>query len=87
MGIFWAVVIAAGIVSRILTRLSTSNGRRSLWLKRNVLLPATFGQRCVQDFGGFGTLPPRIQTLTLSLFVMLNIICSIHGYSIFEGYG
>ncbi|OBS22593.1 hypothetical protein FPOA_08929 [Fusarium poae] len=85
--IFWAVVIAAGIVSRILTRLSTSNGRRSLWFKRNVLLPATFGQRCVQDFGGFGTLPPRIQTLTLSLFVMLNIICSIHGYSIFEGYG
>ncbi|RGP69530.1 ferric reductase transmembrane component 5 [Fusarium sporotrichioides] len=87
MGIFWAVVIAISIANRILAPLSTIQGRGSLWLKRNVLLPATFGRRCVQDFGGCGTLPPRMQTLTLSLFVILNIVCSIHGYQIFEGYG
>ncbi|CAF3485454.1 unnamed protein product [Fusarium graminearum] len=87
MGIFWAVVMTVGIVNRTFSSLSTGQGRGDLWLKRNVFLPATFGRRCVQDFGGCGTLPPRVQTLTISLFAMLNIICTIHGYSIFEGYG
>ena len=87
MGIFWAVVIAVGIANQMLTRLNAPQDQRSVWLKRNILTPATFGQRCVQDFGGWGTLPPRIQTLTLSLFLVLNIVCSIHGYEVFEGYG
>ncbi|KAF5705704.1 ferric-chelate reductase [Fusarium mundagurra] len=45
------------------------------------------GQKSSWDYGGWGTLPPRIQTLTLTLFVILNIACTIHGYEIFEGYG
>ncbi|RFN47481.1 ferric reductase transmembrane component 5 [Fusarium flagelliforme] len=53
MGIFWTVVIAAGMVNQALRRLHTMHDRRSVWLKRNILLPATFGQRCVQDFGGW----------------------------------
>ena len=87
MGIFWVIVIAVGMANQVLTRLNSMQGRRGVWLRRNILTPATFGQRCVQDFGGWGTLPPRIQTLTLSLFVILNMLCSIHGYEIFEGYG
>ncbi|KAF5981730.1 ferric reductase Fre2p [Fusarium bulbicola] len=39
------------------------------------------------DYAGWGTLPPRIQTLPLILFVIVNIACTIHGYDIFEGYG
>ncbi|KAF4336769.1 ferric-chelate reductase [Fusarium beomiforme] len=87
MGIFWAIVIAVGIVSRALGQSLSSHSRKSSWLKRNIIVPATFGRRCVQDYGGWGTLPPRIQTLTLLLFVIVNIACSIHGYEIFEGYG
>ncbi|KAG5659504.1 hypothetical protein KAF25_002063 [Fusarium avenaceum] len=85
MGVFWAVVAAMGIVNRISS--IPGQGPKGLWLKRNVLMPATLGRRCVQDFGGWGTLPPRIQTLTLVAFVLLNVACTLHGYRIFEGYG
>ncbi|CAG9992949.1 unnamed protein product [Clonostachys byssicola] len=94
MGIFWAVVVAVGVVNRALLkweacrpRASWTQQRRHVWFKRNILAPATFGRRCVQDFGGWGTLPPRVQTLTLTLFVLINIVCSVHGYRFFEGYG
>ncbi|WZH47073.1 ferric reductase like transmembrane component-domain-containing protein [Fusarium acuminatum] len=70
MGVFWAVVVAVGIVNRILP--IPGQGPKGLWLKRNAIMPAALGQRCVQDFGGWGTLPPRIQTLTLVAFVLIN---------------
>ncbi|CAJ0546526.1 Ff.00g011530.m01.CDS01 [Fusarium sp. VM40] len=83
MAVFWAVVVAVGIVNRISP--IPGQGPKGLWLKRNVLMPATLGRRCVQDFGGWGTLPPRIQTLTLMAFMLLNVACTLHGYRIFEG--
>ncbi|KAF4813621.1 Ferric/cupric reductase transmembrane component B [Colletotrichum siamense] len=94
MGMFWAVVITVGMANRALMHwepfFAQSHARRhpsSVWLKRTILTPATFGQRCVQDFGGWGTLPPRLQTLTLMLFLLLNVTCTVCGYRIFEGYG
>ncbi|KAE9578467.1 hypothetical protein CGMCC3_g5463 [Colletotrichum fructicola] len=94
MGMFWTVVITVGIANRALMHwgpsFAPSHARRrpsSLWLKRTILTPATFGRRCVQDFGGWGTLPPRVQTLTLMLFLLLNMTCTVCGYRIFEGYG
>ncbi|SCV51612.1 related to ferric reductase Fre2p [Fusarium fujikuroi] len=87
MGIFWAFVVGVGIANRALGQSFSSQHRKTSWVRRNILLPAIIGRRCVQDFGGWGTLPPRIQTLTLILFVILNIACTIHGYEIFEGYG
>lgn len=87
MGIFWALAVGVGIGNRALGQSFSSQGRKTAWIRRNILLPATLGRCCVQDYGGWGTLPPRIQTLTLILFVILNIACTIHGYEIFEGYG
>ncbi|KAF5586129.1 ferric-chelate reductase [Fusarium pseudoanthophilum] len=87
MGIFWALVIGVGIANRALAQSFSSQGRKTSWARRNILIPATLGRRCVQDYAGWGTLPPRIQTLTLILFVMVNIACTLHGYDIFEGYG
>ncbi|KAF5544259.1 ferric-chelate reductase [Fusarium phyllophilum] len=87
MGIFWAVVVGVGIANRALAQSFSSQDRKRSWVKRNILIPATLGRRCVQDYGGWGTLPPRIQTLTLILFVIVNIACTVHGYEIFEGYG
>ncbi|KAF5972656.1 ferric-chelate reductase [Fusarium coicis] len=87
MGIFWALVVGVGIANRALGQFFSNQGRKSSWVKRNILIPATLGRRCVQDYGGWGTLPPRIQTLTLILFVIVNVACTIHGYDIFEGYG
>uniref|UniRef100_A0A8H7K382 FAD-binding FR-type domain-containing protein n=1 Tax=Bionectria ochroleuca TaxID=29856 RepID=A0A8H7K382_BIOOC len=94
MGIFWAVVVAVGVLNRALMqweacrpRAFRTQRRTDVWFKRNILAPATFGRRCVQDFGGWGTLPPRVQTLTLTLFVLINIVCAVNGYRFFEGYG
>ena len=59
-------------------------GRASLYLKRFVTVPATFGHRCLQNVG-WCTIPPRVETLTILLFAALNIWSCIHGYYIFTG--
>jgi hypothetical protein len=51
-------------------------------LKRYIIVPATFGYRCSQSVG-WCTIPPRIQSLTIFAFVLLNIVlCSI-SYRVF----
>lgn len=55
------------------------------WLKSHLLTPATFGRRCAESFGPWGTVPPRVQSLTIVLFVVLNVATSIHGYRLFPG--
>lgn len=99
MGLFWAVVVAIGVLHKIARHVLDATGRRSLWipdkrtssrhpwlwLKRRVLIPATFGQRCAESFGAWGTVPPRIQSVTLGLFVVLNVVASVHGYRLFPG--
>ncbi|KAL5604380.1 hypothetical protein BROUX41_002352 [Berkeleyomyces rouxiae] len=51
----------------------------SSWLRRFVLLPATVGHRKAQPFGWF-TVPPRAQSATLALFVVLNVWFTVDGY-------
>lgn len=58
--------------------------RPHIWLQRYLTLPATFGQRCSQDFGWY-TVPPRIQTLTLAVFVAMNMVACLTGYRVFAG--
>ncbi|KAF2742778.1 ferric-chelate reductase-like protein [Sporormia fimetaria CBS 119925] len=61
----------------------SSSGTYAL-MKRLVIIPATFGYRCSQNIG-WCTIPPRIQTLTIAAFVVLNIVlCSI-SYPVFSG--
>ncbi|KAL0930073.1 ferric-chelate reductase [Colletotrichum truncatum] len=94
MGAFWAVVVAMGITNRALMQRENcsappfiTQSQKLFWIKRNIFTRATFGRRCVQDFGGWGTLPPRVQTLALTLFMLINVLCTVKGYRIFEGYG
>lgn len=51
------------------------------WAKKSLLLPATFGQHCSQNIW-WCTIPPRIQSLTLVAFLLLNVGCSIQGYKV-----
>ncbi|KAF2864728.1 ferric reductase like transmembrane component-domain-containing protein [Massariosphaeria phaeospora] len=52
--------------------------------KRHIITPATFGYRCSQNMG-WCTVPPRIQSLTITTFVLLNVVlCSID-YRVTEG--
>lgn len=54
------------------------------WLKRYITTPATFGDRCSRPYG-WCTIPPRIQSLTIFLFVALNIVFCICSYRLTEG--
>lgn len=62
----------------------TGAEQASLYLRRFITVPATFGRRCLQNIG-WCTIPPRVETLTILLFFLLNVAFSIHGYYIFEG--
>ena len=56
----------------------------STWWKRYIALPATFGYRTSQPFGWY-TVPPRIQSLTIFAFVLLNVVFCAYGYRVFPG--
>ena len=58
--------------------------RPRVWLQRYIVLPATFGCKCAQDFGWY-TVPPRVQTLTLAAFAAINIYACFTGYRVFTG--
>jgi hypothetical protein len=89
--VFWVVVVAIGVLNRIilafLRLLKTYrlyHGQRSetaTWVKRRVLMPATFGYKCATEVW-CGTVPPRIQTLTIVAFTLLNLAYSVYGYKI-----
>ncbi|KAM3452367.1 hypothetical protein NHJ6243_009394 [Beauveria neobassiana] len=53
----------------------------SSWLKRRLLLPATFGYRCAQRTWGC-SVPPRIQSLTIFAFIAINTVFSVIGYQL-----
>jgi hypothetical protein len=53
-------------------------------LKRHIIMPATFGYRCSQNVR-WCTIPPRIQSLTITSFVMLNILLCTCSYPVMEG--
>ncbi|KAH7346941.1 ferric-chelate reductase-like protein [Pyrenochaeta sp. MPI-SDFR-AT-0127] len=55
-------------------------GLPKAWIKRFLLIPATFGDRCSRPLG-WCTIPPRMQSLTIFFFLVLNLVlcsCSYH---------
>lgn len=98
---FWTFVISFGILTRLLSSISTLAHQGTSyqpvsefesgavvkshsifstpnsWLKRYLTIPATFGNRCSRPHG-WCTVPPRIQSLTIFLFLALNVtLCAI----------
>ncbi|KAF2027571.1 ferric-chelate reductase-like protein [Setomelanomma holmii] len=54
------------------------------WLKRYITVPATFGNLCSQPHG-WCTIPPRIQSITILVFIALNVILSTCSYELVDG--
>jgi len=91
---FWGLAIVVGLIYRCTELLAArrhAKGRcqpdtssMSLWFRRRLLLPATFGGHC-QDSAGFGTIPPRLETILLIVYLVMNIIFLFPGYELFEG--
>lgn len=53
-------------------------------LKRFIIIPATFNNRCSQPFG-WCTIPNRVQSLTIFAFVMLNVLLCTVNYRLTDG--
>ncbi|GKT92170.1 ferric reductase like transmembrane component [Colletotrichum tofieldiae] len=96
--VFWFIVIAIGLGSRLVSAIGNLQNREhdprktpsiyhasALWLKRYITVPATFGYRCSQNLG-WCTIPPRIQSLTIVAFIIVNTFFCIHGYIVFPGH-
>jgi predicted ferric reductase len=66
------------------TKRKSTFSRPQAWIKRHITVPATFGNRCSQPYG-WCTIPPRIQSLTILAFVLLNVSLCLHGYHLTEG--
>jgi len=56
----------------------------SLYLKRFVTVPATFGYKCLQNVG-WCTIPPRVESLIILVFIAVNTLLCVTGYPIFVG--
>jgi predicted ferric reductase len=54
------------------------------YLKRYLTVPAAFGNRCSRPYG-WCTIPPRIQSLTIFLFVALNAVLCSCSYRLTDG--
>jgi hypothetical protein len=91
---FWGLVIVIGLIYRcteVLAARRRASGRYNpgtssirLWFRRHLLLPATFGGHC-QESAGVGTIPPRVETILLILYLVMNIVFLFPGYDLFEG--
>ncbi len=60
------------------------SGPSSVWLRRYITTLAAFGYMCAQNIG-WCTIPPRIQSITIAAFIVMNIAVCIHGYHVFPG--
>ncbi|KAL1836500.1 hypothetical protein VTK73DRAFT_5043 [Phialemonium thermophilum] len=67
-----------------LAKRAARGNRLSVWLARYITVPATFGYRCAQNVD-WVTIPPRVQSITILAFVLLNTAFCIHGYRSFPG--
>lgn len=66
----------------LLPRRASRLARAAFWLRARLIVPAAFGYRKAQPFGWY-TVPPRIESLTILAFVILNIVFTVHGYHVF----
>jgi predicted ferric reductase len=62
----------------------SSTSQLQALLKRFVTIPATFGNRCSQPYG-WCTIPPRLQSLTILVFVLINIVLCTYTYELTDG--
>ncbi|KAL7809447.1 ferric reductase like transmembrane component domain-containing protein [Trichoderma gracile] len=93
--VFWTVVVFVGLGNKAYVAASQIRSVRQSfdviglwtetrsWFKRNVAIPATFGYRCAQNVW-WATIPSRMQTLTITVFLLMNVVFCVHGYRIID---
>ncbi|PIA94397.1 Ferric/cupric reductase transmembrane component 2 [Cercospora beticola] len=87
LALFWIAAIATGITYRVQqsTRKAADDTSSTLWLyvRRNLLFPATFGSKEAVAIGNVGTIPPRLESILFTVYVVINFMMCFPGYSVF----
>lgn len=91
---FWGLVALIGVGNRcaewLAMRRHTAGSYRAdskglrLWVRKILLLPATFGNHCQEPIG-WCTIPPRLESVLLILYLVMNFIFMFPGYDFFVG--
>ena len=86
---FWAFAVAVGILTRIVAsrKKKSEETTRSLWIwiRRRIILPATLGRKQAEGNAYTGTIPPRLETLLLAIYAIINVYQCFPGYHVFVG--
>ncbi|KAH7065982.1 ferric-chelate reductase [Paraphoma chrysanthemicola] len=73
-----------GYLKHVSPQRLTSSSTPKAWLKRYITIPATFGDRCSRPYG-WCTIPPRVQSLTILVFMLLNAALCVCSYQLTDG--
>ena len=87
---FWVAVVLIGLVGRAISHfprfaLQASESRTWNHFRRILLLPAAFGERQAIPIRQTFTIPPRLESLTLLLYAIMNVYICLPGYELFTG--
>ncbi|KXT06243.1 hypothetical protein AC578_9182 [Pseudocercospora eumusae] len=85
---FWSLAFLVGMMYRVAGLFESSKGSNNTrqswaWFRRRILLSATFGNHCQDPIAG-GTIPPRLETLLLVLYIIINFVMCFPGYELFS---
>lgn len=65
-----------------------SEGRQPswwLWVRKTLTLPATFGKKQAEGVAYLYTIPPRLESIILGLYIIMNFVMCFPGYNLFVG--
>ena len=87
---FWIVVVLIGLSGRAISHfpriaLKASESRTWTYFRRILLLPAAFGSRQAIPIRQTFTIPPRLESLTLLVYAIMNVYMCLPGYELFTG--
>lgn len=70
-----------------LLRKAPGSGEASwwLWIRKNLILPATFGKHQAEVVAWTYTIPPRLESIIIFLYVIMNFVMCFPAYNLFIG--
>ncbi|USW52687.1 Putative ferric reductase transmembrane component-like domain-containing protein [Septoria linicola] len=54
-------------------------------MRRKLILPVTYGKKQAEAVADIYTIPPRLESILLAIYIILNLIMCLPGYDLFDG--
>lgn len=87
---FWIAAVSVGLSGRAISyfpqlALKVSESRTWTCIRRVLLLPAAFGGKQAVSIRHVFAIPPRLESLTLVVYAVMNVYMCLPGYQLFTG--